>query len=157
MRRYALDLLVALLVGSTVFAVTDTIVFAADAPAITAGSGSGSGSAVPAPADQLHNPVDAPVAAYDDFKAAQKIGWPLALLAALVMLTRGIATAATRWSISWLAWLAKGAAATAISGAGAIGAAAFNTLALGGTWFAVAVAAMGALLALMTPKPAGGQ
>jgi hypothetical protein len=147
MIRYASFAVLALVAMFTLWHAAFTVGYA------IAGTGSGSGSAVVAPADGLHDPVIAPVEAYDDFRAAQKIGWPLALLAALVMLTRGLATASTKWSISWLAFLSKGAAAVILAGLGTCGAAAFNTLALGGTWFAVATAAIGAALALIQPTP----
>jgi len=124
------------------------------APATT---GSGSGSQV-APADQLHDPVVDPTAAFNDAMAMKKIGWPLALLASLIMLARGVQSAAKRWpDVKAVAWLGSGSRAFAIAGALTIGAAAFNVLAKGGTWYAVAIAAAGALFALLAPapKPAG--
>ncbi|MEO7895901.1 MAG: hypothetical protein ABIR65_01260 [Pseudolysinimonas sp.] len=111
------------------------------------------------PADALHDPLVAPAAAFDDVRAAQKIGWPLAVLAVLVMLSRVLGGAGTRWSVPWLAWLAKGTAAFVVGGLGSVSAAAFNALALGGTWFAVVAAAVGAGLALTSPttRPVAAQ
>jgi hypothetical protein len=114
------------------------------------------GSAVAqTPADKLPNPGDDPAKALDAEKAAYKLGWPLAVLAALVMLAKLAGTAAT---ISWLAWLGKGKAAAIAAGVGAVSAAAFNALALGGTWYAALIAAGGVVLLLIKPhaepKPA---
>lgn len=129
----------------------------AGATAITdAGAGSGSGSATPA--DKLHDPVAEPMAAFDDVVAMKKIGWPLALLGALIMLARGVQSAAKRWpTVKALAWLGTGVRAFVIAGVITVSTASFNALATGGTWFAVAMAAFGAFLALLAPapKPAG--
>ena len=62
-----------------------------------------------APADQLHDPATSPLEAWDDLKAARKVGWPLALLAAAIMLARGLGTVGR--NVAWLAWLNKGRAA----------------------------------------------
>jgi hypothetical protein len=114
----------------------------------------GSGSSV-TPADQLHDPVVDPLGALDDVRAAKKIGWPLALLAGLVMVVRGLQTAASRWpSVGALAWLGTGVRAVVLAGVATVSAAAYNSLALGGTWFAVAVAAVGAALWLLAPARA---
>jgi hypothetical protein len=136
---------------STLLAQADTGSGSSLPPATT------TGPAPKAPSVELHNPVTDPIAAFDDVKAAKKLGWPLALLALLIMLTRGLGTIGTRWgSMSWLAWLGKGSTAVIVSGVGTVATAAFNTLALGGTWFAVMMAAAGAFFALLAPaKPAG--
>jgi len=127
--------------------------FADDAGvALDAGPGSGSGSAIQA--DDLDDPVLAPAAAFDDAKALHKIGWPLLLLGCLIMLTKGLRSAGKKWPWAWLSWINAGYRATALAGALTVGSAAFNTLALGGTWFAVLVAAGGALLMLFQPTPA---
>lgn len=127
---------------------------------VSDGSGSASSSAIAppsqpvVPADQLHDPVADPIKAFDDVRAAQKIGWPLALLATLVMAARGLSSAGKRWpSVRWLSWLNTGARAFVIAGLTTLSCAAFNTLALGGTWFAVAMAACAAFLTLVTPSP----
>lgn len=129
-----------------------TLVTIGDAFAQPIDAGPGSGSAV-APADVLHDPVTDPVAAFDDARAAQKIGWPLALLACLIMVARAAQTAGKRWSWAWLKWLNTGVRAFVIAGVITVGSAAFNTLALGGTWYAVGLAAAVALLAVITPAP----
>lgn len=121
---------------------------------VVSGSGSSSPAPVIAPADKLRDPVSDPVGAFDDVRAARKLGWPLALLAVLIMVARGLQSAGQRWPNSrWLSWLNTGARAFVIAGAATVAAASFNTLALGGTWFAVAMAAVGAALALLAPKP----
>lgn len=102
------------------------------------------------PADQLHDPIDDPGPAYDDLVRAKKSGgWALALLAGFVMITRVLA----RLPGSLGAWFRVGVRATVVAAGGAIGVAAFNALALGGTWIAVLFAAVGAGLALITPIP----
>lgn len=118
---------------------------------LDAGVGSGSGSAMPA--DVLDDPVTNPAAAFDDAKAMHKLGWPLLLLASLIMIAKGLLTAGKRWSWSWLKWLNTGVRAVAIAGVITVASAAFNTLALGGTYFAVMVAAAGALFTMIAPTP----
>lgn len=110
------------------------------------------GPAAQTPADKLHNPVDEPAAAYDDLKAAKRQGWAAAILAALVMLTAGLARAAQRWSA--LAFFAKNKhALLVLGGVSTVGAAAFNALLDGGAWTAVLLAAAGTVLSLITPTP----
>lgn len=117
------------------------------------GSGSSTTPAPAPPADQLHNPLTDPRAAWDDVKAAKKIGWPLALLAGLIMVARALGYAGDRWPKFKAFAKLGGITGTIVAGVSACGAAAFNTLALGGTWFAVAAAAVGAFFALLHPNP----
>jgi len=110
--------------------------------------------ATPKPADALHNPVTEPRASWDDVDAARKkAGWPLAVLASLIMLARGLGYAGDRWSQVKVLSPLGGLAGTVIAGAGAVGAAGFDVLADGGSWFAVAVAALGAFFLLLHPNP----
>lgn len=113
-------------------------------------AGAASPAPAPKPSDQLDDPLAAPGDAYADLVAAKRSGgWALALLAGLVMLTRTLA----RLPGAVGAWWRVGARATGLASAGAIGAAAFDALALGGTWIAVLFAAAGAGFALLAPVP----
>lgn len=123
--------------------------------AVSHAQGSGSavaadGSAAPtpaapaaAPADQLHDPVAQPLQALDDLKAAKKLGWGVAIFAALALAFRLLGLAK---SVSFLAWLGKGKTATVLAGAGAVILAVYNALASGGAWMAALGAAGAALL-----------
>lgn len=103
-------------------------------------------------ADKLHDPMVDPIGAFDDLKAAKKVNWPLALLAGLILLTKGLATASKKWpSFSGFSWLNKGKVAVVVAGILTVAVAAFNSLALGGTWFAVMSAAAATLFSLMVP------
>jgi hypothetical protein len=93
-------------------------------------------------ADQLHDPLDQPVQAYDDLVAARKLGWPIAIFAGGVMLARLLGALGKKSDVSWLAWLGVGKKAIAISGAAAVLAAAYNALATGGSYAAVGMAAV---------------
>lgn len=134
-----------LMVGS--YHVGVSLVHAQPAPAIDAGSATG--SAIASPADQLPDLASNPTKAFDAEKAAYKLGWPLGLLAAIIMLGRGIGQAGRK--LAWLAWLNKGAAAVITAGAVTVAIAAFNALALGGTWYAAALASAAAGFALLKP------
>jgi hypothetical protein len=127
-------------------------------PVALAGSSSSSPPApAPAPtlvpADKLHDPIEAPIAAIGDVRAAWREGWALGLLVALVIVARGLGTARRRWPASrLLSWL-SGRTALVVLGVGTTGAAAVDAIALGGSWLAAAAAAAGALLALIEPGP----
>jgi hypothetical protein len=162
MKKTALLCILAIGLGTTGYAiVTVGDAFADEGSAIVdAGIGSGSGSTEPAPpkpSDSLDNPVDDPVAAWNDLKAAKKLGWAAAILAGLVMAAAGLARAGERWPSSrFLAWFIEHKTVIfVVSGVGAVSAAAFNTLVLGGTMMAVVFAAAGAALAMMTPAKTG--
>jgi hypothetical protein len=126
-----------------------------DAGVTTPTTGSAAVVTPASPADKLHDPIAEPQQAFDDAVAMKKIGWPLLLIGALLMIARGMQSAGKRWpSVRWIAWLNTGPRAFAIAGLITVGSAAFNTLVGGGTWFAVATAAMAAGLAMMVPAPA---
>lgn len=120
---------------------------------------SNAGSATPPaadPASQLHNPVDSPIASIDDAKQAYKQNWALGILAVLVMLIAGLSKAASKWpTLPGLSYFSKHKTLMlVISGAGLTAAAAYNSLALGGSWYATLAVAGGAALALISPKAA---
>lgn len=109
----------------------------------------------PTPAAELANPVDDPIAAIDDARQAKKQGWPLFALALVVMLTAGLARAAGRWP-TWpvLSAIAKSKTTLyVIACVAAMGAAAYNAAFDGGSPYAIAYAAGGALLLFIAPKP----
>lgn len=91
------------------------------------------------PSDALHNPVDDPLKALDDAKQAKKQGWGLFILASLIMLTAGLAKAATKWPTLWgLSTINKHKTTLIISACLGVGVtAAYNALADGGSWYAV--------------------
>lgn len=109
-----------------------------------------------APADKLHDITSDPVGAYNDVRDMQQKGWAFAVLAVIVILASGLSKAASKWPNSkLLAWFAKNKTAIfVVSSVGAVAAASFNALVLGGTWMAVAFAGAGAALALLHPAPA---
>lgn len=142
------------------------------------GSGSlaGSGSALvqtpadagpavvaPAPAapsaDQLHDPAESPRAAFDELKAAKKLGWGVAVFAGLAMLFKVLAYVKDKLAGKPVigkvaAFLAKGKTAIWIAGLGAGCAAAYNALAEGGTWMAAVGVLVVKAFALMSPTTA---
>lgn len=95
----------------------------------------GSAAAITDPATSLHDPLSAPAAAFDEIKSAQKIGWPLAVLAAAVILSKLLSRLGGFWSK-----LNSGKTALVIGALSAASAAAYNALATGGSWMAVALA-----------------
>ena len=105
-----------------------------------AADGSGSGSVtipVPTPADQLDNPLTNPVAAYDDLKAAKRIGWGVLVLAVLVMASRLLGMLG-----GVFAFLKKGRVSLVVAAVGTFAVTAYNALLLGGTWMAAVAAAI---------------
>lgn len=110
-------------------------------------------AASPRPSDALHDPVLDPAGAIDDAAAAKRQGWPILVLVGVVLVSRGLGTARRRWPGSRaLRWM-SGRAGLITIGSGAIAAAAFDALVLGGSWFAAGYAALGAALALIDPGP----
>lgn len=125
-----------------------------DAGTPDAGSASAP-SPAPLPSDSLANPVDDPVEAYSDLKAAKKQGWAFAVLAGLCMAAAALGRAAMKWP-TWpvLSWINEHKKVLLITaGVGVTATAAFNALALGGSWFAIIGAAGGALLAFISTAP----
>lgn len=122
-----------------------------DAALVMDAPGPAAGSAAPLPSDSLDNPIDAPKAAYDDARAAFKTNWALGILAALVMLCRGLQVAAQRHpTLPLLSKLAANARALFIVGAIAtVAVDAYNALYLGGSGWAVFFAALMAAIGLI--------
>lgn len=114
----------------------------------------GSGSAM-SPADRLHDPIAYPFQAIDDARGAWKNGWAFGILATIVILTHGLASAVGRWPNSrLLKWFAQNKTAIfVVSGIGTVAGASFNALALGGTWLAALFAGVAAILAVIKPTP----
>lgn len=115
----------------------------------------GSAVAAPAPSDTLANPVDDPIEAISDLRAAKKQGWAFAIFAAIAMAAAGLGRAAQRWpAFVGLSWVNKHKTVLLVAAAvGAVASAAFNALADGGSWYAVALAGGGVLLAFLNSKP----
>ncbi len=153
MRRYAI-----ILVSSFVLTVIGIKIAGADNGAATvqvdagpaaspdaAVAGTGPGTSSLAPLSQLHDPLEAPLAALDDARAARKTSWPLAVFAVLAMVTKALAYGAKALQglpvIGAAAkWLATDKHAMWVAGLGTLAAAGYNTLATGGTWVALLVA-----------------
>lgn len=95
------------------------------------------------PADPL---VD-PGAAFDSFRALYKIGWPVTVIAGVAVLARLLGRFVPR--LSWL----QGKPAAVIAIVAACAAAAFDVVALGGSWASVVMAAFTSLLTLWQPIP----
>jgi hypothetical protein len=125
------------------------------APPDAVDAGPPSSSTTAGPAADIANPVDDPLGAIDDVRQAKKQGWSLVLLCLLVMTTAGLARAAERWpSKPVLATIAKNKTLLfVIACVGAMAAAAYNAAFVGGSPYAVAYAAGGALLLFVAPKP----
>lgn len=103
----------------------------------------------PGSAGAIHDPLEAPAPAIDDIAAAKKQHWALAALALLIMAAKGVTYLAGRFA--WAAWLTKDSRATIIAACLAVSCSAYNALISGGSWFAVAAAAIGSMLAVQSP------
>lgn len=126
------------------------------AQADTADAGVEAAPSSPAPADKLHDPIAAPKAAWDDVKAAKKMGWPVLVFAVLVMLAKLLGRAK---KYKLLAALGKGKVAVVVGAVGALGTACYNAAAEGGAWSAMLLAglvAIGHYLDAGEKKPDGG-
>lgn len=109
------------------------------------------------PADKLHDPAAHPAAAWDDLKAAKKVGWPLAVFAGLLMACK-LLKRAQKYKLA--AFLSKGKMPVLVGMVGALALACFNAAADGGAWTAVFVAGVTALAHYRdadptTPEPDG--
>lgn len=78
----------------------------------------------------IHDPVAQPAVAFDELKAARKIGWPVAALVGLTMLLLAVGHLG-------VAWLKTGARAFALAALTTGCLAAGNAALSGGTWVAV--------------------
>lgn len=120
----------------------------------------GSGSAVPAPApapapadtkpaDKLHDPIDNPKAAYDDIKAAKKVGWGAVALVALILVCRVLGRLSKLGGVfKPFKRLGEGKVAVVVASVGTLAITAYNALILEGSWMAAALAAIVAGAAL---------
>lgn len=107
------------------------------------------------PADAIPDPLANPVQAYDALKDAKKKDWGYFLLFCGVMLTATLTRAAAKWPTApVLSQIAKHKTVIlVVTCAGFVSAAAFNALALGGDWLAVAKTAAAAMLTFVLPSP----
>lgn len=139
---------------------------AANADPVMDAGVSASAAAAPAPAehpsDKLHD-ISNPIAAWDDARAAHKVGWPLAVFAVLVMFTKGLAYGKNKLSavplLGRLArWLSVGRRAMAVAAVGTFGSAGYDVMIGGGSVVAAmiagGIAAAGLLSPTHEPKPA---
>lgn len=152
MKRYILALAIILGIGS--FGLADAQPVDAGPVLVEPfiGAGPAPAPAAPKPSDSLDNPATDPVAAWDDAKAAKKIGWVALVFALGVMLAKLAGTLGK--SIRQLAWLDKGKTAVVVGGVLAVGAAGYDTLASGGSLLAVALGAWTAFWAYWNAQKA---
>lgn len=95
-------------------------------------------SAQPMPPDPLSDPQ----ASFDSFRALSKIGWPITVLAGVAVAARLLARFAPRFGFL------AGKPAAVIAAIAALGASAFDVLALGGSWGSVVASVVFGALAL---------
>lgn len=94
--------------------------------------------ALPPPATAIPaDPLAQPQAAFDELQAAKKLGWPILVLVVLIIASRLLARLGGVFT-----FLGTGKASLVIAGVGAVALAAYNAIALGGTWLAAGMAAM---------------
>lgn len=93
------------------------------------------------------DPVVDPAAAFDSFRALYKIGWPITVIAGIAVLARLLGRFVPKFKFL------SGKPAAVIAVVAAVGAAAFDVLALGGSWGSVVMAAITSLLTLWNPAP----
>jgi hypothetical protein len=85
--------------------------------------------------------------ALDDAEAARRIGWPVGVFAIVTVLALSLGRAGVHLHVPWLAWLARGTAATVLGAVAAGGSAVVEVAALGGSPVAMGTAAVTAILA----------
>ncbi len=112
-------------------------------------AGSGSSASAPSPSSQLHDPTTDPMGAISDAKDAKSKGWPFLVLVILIFVTKVASYAGGKFAPLGK-FLATGKNAMIIAGVGTVLAACLNTLANGGNWYAVVVAASVAGFALIS-------
>jgi hypothetical protein len=120
--------------------------FTPDAPATETST-----AAPEKPSDKIHDPITEPGAAWDDVKAAKKIGWAAAVFAVLLVIGR---LASRAKSIGFLGWLGKGRTAIVVAGALAVAAGCYDVAVQGGSPLSMAVAGLLALGVYMKPEKA---
>jgi hypothetical protein len=123
------------------------------APSVTVNAGSGSVVTV-SPSATLPNPAEHPMQALDEAKLARKVGWPLAVFAVLVMLSKALAYGRDKLKATPLlgkaaVWLSTGKRAVLVAGFATVAAAGYDILAAGGSLvaalFAASMAVAGAI------------
>jgi len=92
------------------------------------------------PVDELDDPLENPAAAIDDLKAAKRTGWVIFVFAIVTMVARVLGKLGKRKELPWLAWLNRGKTAIGIGLVSSLGAAGYNALADGGSYYALAAA-----------------
>lgn len=98
-------------------------------------------------------PSDAIDGVEDVRDAARSHGWALGALVGLILVGRTMRRARRRWPASRaLAWMG-GPAGLIVGGSAIVASAAYDALALGGSWLAAGFAAVGAVLYLLDPDP----
>lgn len=102
------------------------------------------------PSSQLADPLTSPQQSYNDLKAAKRLGWGVFALALLIVGCRLAGKLG-----GWFKPLATGRVAVVVAGIGAVAIAAYNALALGGTWMSAGAAALVAMAVFYnsTAKP----
>lgn len=131
--------------GSAVSAISGDSGSGLGSQVVPSGSGSGSAST---PADKLADPTKAPLAAIDDLKAAKSQGWAMLVLVGLIAVAKLLAFAPGAVG----KWFATGRQGMALAGGLALAVAMYNVVALGGSWYAAGLAALTALVGLLSPK-----
>ena len=101
------------------------------------------------PSDSIDDPLKAPVAAWDDVKAAKKTGWGVLALVLLIIATRLLGRLGGVFSR-----LKEGKVSLVIAAAGTFGLTAYNALLLGGSWVA---ALLGAVVAAAAAWDSAGK
>lgn len=104
----------------------------------------------PAPHDKIHNPAEEPKDFVGDMKTAKTKGWFAAVLVGLYGLCRALGTLGKKYKM--LDKLNKGKVAMIVAGTGVVLAAAVDALFNGGTLVSVGIAAIYALIGLMSPS-----
>jgi hypothetical protein len=106
------------------------------------------------PSAAVHDPAEAPLAAWDDAKAARKAGWPVLVFFVLVAISKALAYGREKLAavplIGKLAlWLSTGKRAVALAALGVVGVAGYDKLMSGGSLTSALVAAGVAASGLM--------
>lgn len=131
--------------GSAVVDAAPAVVAPAPGSASTSVTATATTTTVAITADQVHDVLTSPIAAYDDVRAAKKLGWPALVFIVALILARlaGKLGAIQGWSL--LAKLNTGKVAVVIGGVAAVAAAGFNAATAGGSLIAVLTGAFFAL------------
>lgn len=100
--------------------------------------------------EQVPNPAEHPLEAWDDAKAAKKTSWPLLVWLSLVMLGKALAYGRDHLKgVPLVGWIARrmaiGKTAMLVAAVGAVGAAGYDVVIAGGSWVAGLVASGAAL------------